>query len=230
MIIRTIIPVFNEEKSIGKVIKALPSSLIKEIIVVDNGSTDQTSTIAQNAGATVLYQPQKGYGAACLKGIQYVNENKLETDIVVFIDGDFSDFPEELPKVIEPIIKQNFDLVIGSRVLGNSERGSLTPQQRFGNWLATKLLYLFFEAQFTDLGPFRAIKYEKLKLLNMQDTNFGWTVEMQIKAAGDKLTFTEVPVSYRKRIGKSKISGTVKGTILAGRKILWLLFKYALWK
>lgn len=225
MICRVIIPVLNEEESIVKVIEKIPRDVVREIIVVDNGSTDNTGRVAQEANATVLTENLRGYGAACLKGIAYVEETAKETDIIVFLDGDFSDHPEEMPDVIAPILNDNMDMVIGSRALGEREKGSLTPVQAFGNWLSAKLLKLIYSANFTDLGPFRAIKFKKLLELNMEDKNFGWTVEMQVKAAKQNLKFTEVPVKYRNRIGTSKVSGTVKGSILAGYKILYTIFK-----
>lgn len=227
MTIDVIIPAFNEELSIVNVIKEIPKDWVREIIVCNNGSTDQTAEVARAAGATVLYQPQKGYGNACLKGIAYlVNKPKTEQpDIVVFMDGDYSDYPEELVSLVEPIINHNIELVIGSRALGNLEAGAMQPQQIFGNWLATNLIRWFYQYRFTDLGPFRAIKFDALLALNMQDQNFGWTVEMQVKAAKQKLRCQEVPVNYRKRIGVSKVSGTIKGTILAGYKILWTIFR-----
>jgi glycosyltransferase involved in cell wall biosynthesis len=224
-----IIPAFDEEKSIDKVIHALPQKWITEIIVVNNASKDNTVEVAKNAGATVLNEFQKGYGAACLNGIDYVNNlpNVSASSIVVFLDGDFSDYPEQLPKVVEPIVYENIDLVIGSRRLGKAEKGSLTPQQIFGNWLATFLIRRIYQHRYTDLGPFRAIKLEALNKLNMQDRNYGWTVEMQIKALKQDLKIVEVPVDYRNRIGISKVSGTVKGTILAGYKIIKTIIKYA---
>lgn len=224
MKIAVIIPAYNEEKSIGKVINAIPKEIVKTIIVVNNNSTDDTIQVATSAGAIVLTENRKGYGWACLKGMDYLKN--LSIDIVVFLDGDFSDFPEEIAQLIAPIIEQNMDMVIGSRVLGIREKGSLLPQQRFGNWLATRLIRLFYGAKFSDLGPFRAIKYDKLMALNMSDKTYGWTIEMQIKAAKKKYLFCEVPVSYRKRIGVSKVSGTIKGTILAGIKIIFAVFKY----
>ncbi|NJL77232.1 MAG: glycosyltransferase family 2 protein [Saprospiraceae bacterium] len=225
--IDVIIPAFNEELSIVNVIKEIPKDWVREIIVCNNGSTDQTAAVASAAGATVLYQPQKGYGSACLKGIAYlIDKPKIEQpDIVVFIDGDYSDYPKELVSLVEPIIKHDIELVIGSRALGSLEAGAMQPQQIFGNWLATNLIRWFYQYRFTDLGPFRAIKFDALLALNMQDKNFGWTVEMQVKAAKQKLRCQEVPVNYRKRIGVSKVSGTIKGTILAGYKILWTIFK-----
>jgi glycosyltransferase involved in cell wall biosynthesis len=222
---RVIIPALNEAKSIGKVIGEIPELLVQEIIVVDNGSSDNTVAVAKNAGATVLEESIRGYGAACLKGIGYVTRSAPNTDIIVFLDGDFSDYPEELPEVIRPIINDEFDMVIGSRVLGEAENGSLTPVQKFGNWLSCTLIKILYRENFTDLGPFRAIKLEKLLLLDMRDMNYGWTVEMQVKAAKLKLRSTEVPVNYRRRIGKSKVSGTIKGSIFAGTKILYTIFK-----
>jgi glycosyltransferase involved in cell wall biosynthesis len=198
--------------------------VVSEIIVVDNGSTDTTARVAKEAGATVLSEPTPGYGRACLKGIDYLKQ--LPPEIVVFVDGDHSDYPEEIPGLLQPIMDGKADLVIGSRALGKKERGSMTPQQLLGNWLATRLLRLRFGITFTDLGPFRAIRFQRLLELNMQDKTYGWTVEMQLKAAKSGLTCVEVPVRYRRRIGFSKISGTVKGTLMAGYKILHTIFKY----
>ncbi len=219
-----IIPAFNEAKSIDKVIAEIPKDLVVEVVVVNNNSRDETSKVAQNAGATVIDQPQQGYGFACLKGIEYAKTKNPA--IIVFLDADYSDYPEEMRDLVKPIIEQDFDMVIGSRALGNRQRGSMTPQQVFGNWLATWLLKLIYGVQYSDLGPFRAIKMDKLLALNMQDTTYGWTVEMQLKAAKMKLKSCEIPVNYRKRVGKSKISGTIKGTILAGYKIITTIFKY----
>ena len=226
-VIDVVIPAFNEADSIGQVLKSIPSNLIREVVVCNNNSTDQTRTIALQCGATVVDQPQKGYGSACLKGLAYIRAKGEENwpDIVVFLDGDYSDHPEEMPTLIEPILNKKMDLVIGSRALGNLERGAMQPQQIFGNWLATTLIRLFYQYNFTDLGPFRAITWKALEALKMADPNFGWTVEMQVKAAKQGMRCTEVPVSYRRRIGVSKISGTIKGTILAGHKILWTIFK-----
>jgi glycosyltransferase involved in cell wall biosynthesis len=224
-ITRVIIPAINEENSIAKVIAEIPKSLVSEVIVSDNGSSDNTPEIARQAGATVLIEPAKGYGSACLKAIEYVKSLEEKTDIIVFLDADYSDYPEEMTKIIVPIIEADLDLVIGSRALGAMQKGSMTFPQIFGNWLSTRLINLFFGIKFTDLGPFRAIKYDKLLQLDMQDKNFGWTVEMQVKAAKKKFRCVEVPVSYRKRIGASKISGTIMGTVLAGHKILWTIFK-----
>ena len=222
-----IIPAFNEEASIGKVIKDIPS-LVSEVIVVSNNSTDATQENARKAGATVLHEPQKGYGHACLKGMEYIALKSVKPDIVVFLDGDYSDHPEELPAIIAPIIENNVDLVIGARVAELREQGAMTFPQIFGNRLATFLMKLFFNSRFTDLGPFRAIKYEKLLALNMEDKTYGWTVEMQLKALKKNYSYTEIPVHYRNRIGTSKVSGTVKGAIFAGAKILGWIFKYSL--
>jgi len=225
-IIDVIIPAYNEQDSIGKVIKDIPAGLVREVIVVDNNSTDQTYQNAKNAGATVFQEKKQGYGHACLKGIDHLKIQKIKPDIVVFLDGDYSDYPEEMIEVVKPIIEDNYDLVIGSRALGQREKGSMTPQQIFGNWLSTRLMRLFYRVKFTDLGPFRAIKFKQLLQLNMQDKTYGWTIEMQIKAAKNYFKTIEVPVNYRKRIGFSKVSGTLKGTIMAGIKIIFSIFKY----
>ena len=224
-VIDVMIPAYNEEASIGKVIAEIPD-LVREIIVVDNGSSDNTAIAARDAGATVLLEPRRGYGNACLKAIAHCTNKAIAPDVVVFLDGDYSDYPEQLPDLVGPITKGGMDLVIGSRSLGNREEGSMTVQQLFGNWLATKLLKLFYNTTFTDLGPFRAIRFSSLVALGMQDRNYGWTVEMQVKAARQKLKCVEVPVRYRKRVGVSKVSGTVRGTIMAGYKILYTIFRY----
>ena len=222
--IRVIIPAFNEENAVGKVIQEIPS-IVKEIIVVNNNSNDKTKIVAKENGATVLDDPIQGYGRACLKGIDYVKNLNTPTDIIVFLDADYSDYPAELTNVIQPILEENKDLVIGSRKTGKRAKKSMTPQQVFGNWLATFLIKWLYKVEFTDLGPFRAIKWQKLMDLNMQDKTFGWTVEMQVKAAKQKMLMAEVPVNYKERIGQSKVSGTVKGTILAGYKIITTIFK-----
>lgn len=226
-VIDVIIPAFNEEASIGKVLADMPQQWVREVLVCNNGSTDRTAEVAQRAGATVLLQTRKGYGSACLRGMEYIAARpKAEwPDIVVFLDADYSDHPNELPKVVQPILEGGYDLVIGSRALGAMEPGAMQPQQVFGNWLATTLIRLIYNYHFTDLGPFRAIKYAKLLELKMQDPDFGWTVEMQVKAAKQRLKTTEVPVQYRRRIGLSKVSGTLRGTLLAGHKILWTIFR-----
>ncbi len=222
-----IIPAFNEENGVGEVIREIPKRLVDEVVVVNNASTDNTEKIAREAGATVLREPVPGYGRACLKGIAYLKNLNTPPDIVVFLDADHSDYPEEMEQLIRPIADGTAHLVIGSRALGKKEAGSMTPQQIFGNWLATRLLYLIYKVRFTDLGPFRAIGFAQLLELNMQDKTYGWTVEMQVKAAKKNLKCIEVPVRYRKRIGFSKISGTVKGTVLAGYKIIATLLRYA---
>lgn len=227
-IINVIIPVFNESGSIGFVLNDIPKGIADEVIVVNNGSTDNTAEIARQHGATVLLEEKKGYGSACLKGMEYIRNKPMEMQprIVVFIDGDYSDYPKQMSALVKPILEQDIDMVIGSRAKGKRQSGSMAIQQVFGNWLATTLMKWFFGAKFTDLGPFRAIKWEKLQMLGMRDKNYGWTVEMQIKAAKQKLKYIEIPVDYRKRIGKSKITGTIKGTIMAGYKIIATIFKY----
>ncbi len=226
--IKVIIPAYNEEESIANVINDIPK-IVNEVIVISNNSTDDTEKNAENAGATVLKENRKGYGYACLKGMEYISEFDYtqRPDIIVFLDGDYSDYPEQLTEIINPIIKNGVDFVIGTRIKRLREEGSMMPQQIFGNWLATFLMKLFFGAKFTDLGPFRAIKYQKLMDLKMEDKTYGWTVEMQLKVLKQKLSYVEVPVKYRNRIGVSKVSGTVKGSILAGIKILSWIFKYS---
>ncbi len=228
MIIKVIIPAFNEEQSIGKVVSDIPD-IVSEIIVVDNNSTDTTSEVAKNAGATVLFEKRKGYGHACLKGMEYISlsDSVQLPDIVVFLDGDYSDYPEELTKIVAPILEEDIDFVLGARVKELRESGSMTFPQIFGNGLATSLMRLFFNSTFTDLGPFRAIKYDKLLALEMEDKTYGWTVEMQLKALKKNYSYREIPVPYRNRIGVSKVSGTVKGAIFAGVKILGWIFKYS---
>ena len=220
--ISVIIPAYNEEDSIGLVLDALPQNLIHEIIVVDNNSTDDTARAAREKGARVVAEKRRGYGSACLKGISELDN----PDIVVFLDGDFSDYPEEIIQLVEPIESGKKDFVLGSRMLIPESRSALLPQSRYGNQLAVFLMRLFFRHKFTDLGPFRAIRYESLKAIAMQDVNFGWTVEMQIKAVKKGLRIMEIPVKYRERVGVSKITGTFSGTIKAGAKIIYTIFKY----
>ena len=225
--IKVIIPAFNEQNSIARVVADIPKAWVTEIVVVNNNSQDSTAAVAREAGVTVLDEPRQGYGYACLKGIEHVSAQTMPPDILVFLDADYSDYPEELPAVLQPILEEQAELVIGSRALGQRERGAMTPQQIFGNWLATRLLGLFYGAEFTDLGPFRAITFNALQQINMQDKTYGWTVEMQLKAAKLGLRTAEVPVRYRRRrTGVSKVSGTLKGTILAGYKIIWTIFRY----
>ena len=224
--IKVIIPAYNEADSIVHVINDIPNT-VDEVIVVSNNSTDDTEANAKKAGATALNETNKGYGYACLKGMHHIASQNEKPDIIVFLDGDYSDYPEELIKIVEPINENNVDFVIGARVKRLRENGSMTIPQIFGNWLATSLMRIMFKSKFTDLGPFRAIKYDKLLALNMEDKTYGWTVEMQLKALKQKFSYVEIPVNYRNRIGVSKVSGTVKGAIFAGVKILAWIFKYS---
>jgi len=219
-----VIPALNEEGSIAAVIQSISRQIVREIIVVDNGSVDRTARLAQEAGAVVLHETRKGYGYACLLGIAHALRNN--PDVIVFLDGDFSDYPEDLPDLLRPIEEKGCDLVIGSRMLGNREPGAMLRQALFGNWLASFLIRIFWGYKFTDLGPFRAIRTDALRRMNMNDPTFGWTVEMQIKAAKLGMKTIEVPVRYRKRIGESKVTGTLTGTIKASAKILYTIFKY----
>lgn len=225
-----IIPAINEEQSVAIVLADLPG--VGRVIVADNGSTDRTVSIARDAGAHVITETRRGYGSACLAGLaemqRLIELREIDPEIVVFLDADYSDHPEELPDVVRPIQDGTADLVIGSRLKGESEPGAMPPQSIYGNKLACFLMRVLFGARYTDLGPFRAIRRDALVRLQMCDTSFGWTVEMQIKAARQKLRVTEVPVSYRRRIGVSKISGTVSGTIKAGWKILFLIARYGI--
>lgn len=225
-IIDVLIPAFNEENAVGKVVAHIPA-IVRNIIVVNNNSNDATRSVAEDAGAIVLDEPVMGYGRACLTGMSFLNRLPQPPDIVVFLDADYSDFPEQLLDLIEPILSDNRDMVIGSRAIGTKEKGSMTLPQVFGNWLATTLMSWIFKTSYTDLGPFRAIRWTALMSLGMKDKNYGWTIEMQIKAAKIGLRTTEVPVDYRKRIGISKVSGTVKGVFGAGYKILWTIWKYS---
>jgi glycosyltransferase involved in cell wall biosynthesis len=220
-----IIPAFNEEQSIGLVVNDIPKDLAQWIIVADNGSCDGTAQVAKASGAVVVSEPRTGYGNACLAGIASLPD---KAEVVVFLDGDYSDFPGEMRRLLSVMQEQKADMVIGSRVLGHRESGSLTPQQRLGNRLSSLLIRWIYGFAYTDLGPFRAIRVDALKSLNMQDQNFGWTVEMQVKAVQQGLKIVETPVNYRKRIGKSKVSGTLSGTIKAGAKILWTIGKLAI--
>ncbi len=224
MRILVIIPAFNEARSIGRVVGDIPEGLVEEVVVVNNASTDETEANARAAGATVLREPRRGYGYACLRGIAYAREKN--PDVVVFLDGDYSDHPEEMSALVAPILRDEADLVIGSRMLGEREPGAMLPQALFGNRLACFLMRVLWGARFTDLGPFRAIRFADLLALGMEDRTYGWTIEMQIKAVLAGLRTTEVPVSYRKRVGVSKITGTVSGTVKASAKILWTIAKY----
>ncbi len=209
----------------GKVIAEIPD-WVAQVIVINNNSRDRTRQEAQSAGALVLDEPKQGYGNACLCGMQYVEAQGLNPDIIVFLDADYSDYPEDMNTLVAPIFAGTHDMVIGSRALGKRAKGSMMPQQIWGNWLATRLLKLLYGVHYTDLGPFRAIRWPALQTLKMQDKTYGWTVEMQLKAAKQKLRIIEVPVRYRVRVGVSKISGTVKGTVLAGYKIISTIFRY----
>ncbi|SHO60498.1 glycosyltransferase family 2 protein [Algoriphagus zhangzhouensis] len=224
-IIDVIIPAFNEEKSIPKVIHDIPK-FVRHVVVANNNSTDQTAAVAEKAGAVVVFEGQKGYGKACLTAMDWIKNQEIQPDIVVFLDGDYSDYPEEMTGLVQPILEGKADMVIGSRALGERESGSMTVPQVFGNWLATTMMNYIQGAKFSDLGPFRAIDWPKLLSLNMVDQNYGWTIEMQIKAHKAGLKYLEVPVNYRKRIGVSKVSGTVKGVFGAGYKIILTIFKY----
>jgi glycosyltransferase involved in cell wall biosynthesis len=220
--ISVIIPAYNEEESIPRVLSDLPKDRLHQIIVVDNHSTDRTSEVARENGAMVVYEKRRGYGQACLSGMGALDN----PDIVVFLDGDYSDFPEEIDLLLEPILKGEADFTVGSRMILEESRKALLPQARYGNQLAVFLIRLFFGFRFTDLGPFRAIRHESLLAIGMRDKNFGWTVEMQIKAVQKGLRIREVPVRYRMRIGVSKITGTLSGTLGAGTKIIYTIFKY----
>ncbi|TMQ60746.1 MAG: glycosyltransferase [Candidatus Eisenbacteria bacterium] len=217
-----IIPALDEADSLGRVLDLLPSPPVRRVIVADNGSTDSTPRIARDHGATWVFEPRRGYGAACLKGIEALAQDP--PDVVLFLDADLSDDPAEAGTVLGPILDGRADLVIGSRTAGTREPGALAPHARFGNWLATRLLQALYGVRYTDLGPFRAIRYDSLKRLGMADRDFGWTVEMQVKAARLGLRYAEVPVRYRRRVGRSKISGTLGGSIRAGMKILGTIF------
>jgi glycosyltransferase involved in cell wall biosynthesis len=223
--IDVIIPALNEEAALPHVLRDIPRPLVRRVIVADNGSTDSTPAVAAEHGAEVVHEAERGYGAACLRALEHLASDPPA--IVVFLDGDYSDHPDELPPLIEPILAGEADMVIGSRALGRREQGSLSAQQRIGNVIASAALRFLYGVRYTDLGPFRAIRWDTLQLLQMRDRNYGWTVEMQIKAAQRGVPYREVPVSYRQRIGVSKVSGTVRGSVSAGVKILWLLGRYA---
>ena len=221
-----IIPAFNEARAIGRVIGDIPSALVDEVVVVNNASTDETEKNARAAGATVLTEPRQGYGYACLRGIAYAQTK--QPDVVVFLDGDYSDHPDEMPRLVDPIRRDEADFVLGSRIRGETEPGAMLPQAQIGNRVACTLMRWIWGAEYTDLGPFRAIRFRDLLALGMQDKTFGWTIEMQIKAVQAGLRIREVPVSYRRRVGVSKITGTVSGTIKASAKILWTIGRFAL--
>jgi glycosyltransferase involved in cell wall biosynthesis len=228
--VAVILPALNEAESLPRVLADLPAVGI--VLVVDNGSQDGTADVARQHGARVVDEPQRGYGAACLRGLatlrRWIDEGSAAVEIVVFIDADYSDYPERLPQLVEPIRTDHADFVLGSRLSGVRERGAMPPQSVWGNRLACSLMRFLFREHYTDLGPFRAIRWTSLEQLAMEDTGFGWTIEMQIKAARQGLRIQEVPVPYRRRIGQSKISGTISGTFRAGGKILWTIARYGL--
>ena len=226
LVVDVVIPALNEEAALPHVLAEIPHSAVRRVVVADNGSTDGTARVAREAGATVVHQPEKGYGAACLKALALLGDDP--PDVVVFLDGDHSDYPEELPDLLAPIRAGEAELVIGSRNLGEAPRGGLTPQQVVGNRVACAALRLLYGVRYTDLGPFRAITWQALEALGMADRNWGWTVEMQVKAARLGIRHREVPVRYRDRIGQSKVSGTLRGTLGASYKILWVLGRHAL--
>ncbi|MGB3053081.1 MAG: glycosyltransferase family 2 protein [Polyangiales bacterium] len=223
--IDVIIPALNEEAALPRVLREIPRPPVRRVVVADNGSTDHTAERALENGAELVHEPERGYGAACLKALAHLADDPPE--IVVFLDGDYSDHPNEIDALIAPIVTGDADMVIGSRARGSRQRGALSPQQRVGNAIACAALQLFYGVHYSDLGPFRAIRWQTLQALDMVDRNYGWTVEMQIKAAKRGVPYREVPVSYRRRIGVSKVSGTVRGSFGAGAKILWLLGRYA---
>lgn len=226
-IVDIIIPAYNEQQSIALVINDIPKGMLRHIVVCDNNSSDETGRIATEAGAVVVRETEPGYGAACLRGLDFLRKQDPQPDIVVFLDGDYSDHPEELPLLLEPILSGKAEMVIGARVARLREKGSMMPQQIFGNWLATWMMRILFGGRFTDLGPFRAITWRALEEIGMKDRNFGWTVEMQVKALKKKITYMEVPVHYRQRVGVSKVSGTIKGSVMAGYKIIYTILRYA---
>ena len=222
LVVDVVIPALNEEDSLGLVLTDIPRAWVRRLVVVDNGSVDGTAAVARGHGAEVVTEPRRGYGSACLAGLAHLAADP--PDIVVFLDADYSDHPDQLPRVVEPIVRGDAELVIGSRTLGERERGALLPQAVAGNKLACALVEALYDYRFTDLGPFRAITWSALERIGMRDRDFGWTVEMQIKAARFAIPSVEVPVSYRKRVGVSKITGTVTGTVRAGYKILYTIF------
>ncbi len=220
--IALIIPALNEEKTLPLVLNDIPEDLVDEVVIVDNGSRDRTPSIARERGATLLFEAKKGYGYPCLKGIEYLKTKN--PDIVVFLDGNYSDYPDEIIRLVEPVVNEDYDLVLGSRIMGRVEKGALRVPVRFGNLLATVLIRLFYGFKYTDVGPFRAIKFDRLLYLDMKD-NLGWTVEMQVKAVKRGYRIKEVPVSYRMGTGKSKITGNIKGIAVVGYRILHAVFK-----
>lgn len=226
MIVDIVIPAFNEAQSVGLVIADIPKHLVRHIVVVNNNSTDDTASIAKEAGAIVLTETQQGYGSACLCGLDFLRKQEPRPDVVAFLDADYSDHPEELSSVLAPILDGRAELVIGSRSMGERQKGAMMPQQIFGNWLATNMMRILYKSSFTDLGPFRAITWEALEKIQMADRDFGWTVEMQVKALKLGIPYTEVPVKYRQRKGVSKITGTIRGSVMAGYKIILTILRH----
>lgn len=226
--VTVVIPALNEEAALPAVLQELPA--VGRVLVVDNGSVDRTAQVAADGGAHIVIEPRRGYGSACLRGLAQIEKLAIEGEpvprVIVFLDGDHSDHPEFLPKLVQPILDGDADFVLGSRLLGEREPGAMPAQSVFGNRLACFLMRVLFGARYTDLGPFRAIDYAALLRLRMVDTNFGWTVEMQIKAQRAGLRILEIPVPYRRRIGQSKISGTLWGSVRAGYKILYVIARY----
>jgi glycosyltransferase involved in cell wall biosynthesis len=220
--ITVIIPALNEEQTLPHVLNDIPKNLVDEVVIVDNGSTDNTASVARESGATLLFESRKGYGFPCMKAVEYLKAGK--TDIVVFVDGNYSDHPDEIHKLVEPIASGDYDLVCGSRIMGKIEEGALRVPVRFGNFFATSLIRLFYGFKYTDVGPFRAVRFDKLLSLDMSD-NLGWTVEMQAKAIKAGLKIQEVPVSYRAGTGKSKLTGNIKGIVVVGYRIIRAIVK-----
>jgi glycosyltransferase involved in cell wall biosynthesis len=228
MRVAAVIPALNEEQGIARVLPAIPRDLVAEVVVVDNGSTDRTAEVARTLGATVLSEPRRGYGAACLKGLAHLAHDPPE--VVVFLDGDGSDRPEELAALLRPITREGADLVIGSRLRGRREPGAMLPHSYWGNVFCCAVINRLHGTRFTDLGPLRAVTWAGLEALRMADRDYGWTAEMQIKAARRGLKVVEVPVSYRCRLGRSKVSGTLRGTLGAATKILWMAVRLRFWR
>ncbi|MCB9521274.1 MAG: glycosyltransferase [Myxococcales bacterium] len=226
MVVDIIIPALDEERAIGEVVSALVDPRVRRVVVVDNGSRDATAARAREAGAVVVQEPRRGYGQACLTGLATLSADP--PDVVGFIDGDGSDFPDDMTTLLDALAR-GFDMVIGSRTSGLASRGALLPQAIFGNWLATRLVAALFDHEYTDLGPMRVVTWAALEKMAMQDRDFGWTVEMQVRAARLRMRCAEVPVHYRRRLGdQSKVTGTVRGSVRAGHKILWTIAREAL--
>lgn len=227
MVVDVVIPALNERRSLPRVIEDIPRHAVRHIVVVDNGSSDGTADVAASCGCVVVHEPRRGYGSACLAGLAHLRALQSPPDVVVFLDADRSDHADEMPRLLAPIAEGRADLVVGSRALGAAEKGALLPQQRVGNRVASCLIRRLYGARVTDLGPFRAIRHPALEALRMADRDYGWTAEMQVKALKVGLRYVEVPVSYRRRIGRSKIAGTVRGSVGAGIKIVATILRHA---